>query len=353
MAGTFLRSSGQESLMRAVGLDYATRRLVKTEICEPRLEDPAGVLFRIEQVGVCATDRELARFHFGHPPEGMSFLVLGHEVLGTVVEAGPAAAGVRVGDRVVAAIRRACLPACDACSEGRRDLCRTGLYKERGIFGLDGYFTEFAVDAAVDLLVVPPGLADVAVLAEPLSVVEKAIGRALDIRGEFPRTALVLGAGPIGLLSVFALLARGVEVTLSSLEPRDHFRARLAMDAGARYLESPRGSEEKFDLALEATGSVAAAYEAIRSLGRLGVCAVLGGSAGSGRISFSDLLVNNQVVFGSVNANRQAFEGAILDLERFDGRLLRRMIRQMDFSEFETSILGTPSEVPKLVHVIH
>jgi threonine dehydrogenase-like Zn-dependent dehydrogenase len=149
------------------------------------------------------------------------------------------------------------------------------------------------------------------------------------------------------------LLARGVEVTLSSLEPRDHFRARLAMDAGARYLESPRGSEEKFDLALEATGSVAAAYEAIRSLGRLGVCAVLGGSAGSGRISFSDLLVNNQVVFGSVNANRQAFEGAILDLERFDGRLLRRMIRQMDFSEFETSILGTPSEVPKLVHVIH
>lgn len=338
--------------MKAVGLDYNTRRLVARDVPEPRLDNPGQVLIRVEQVGVCATDRELAQFHFGRPPEGESFLVLGHEVLGRVIEAGAEAKGVQPGDWTVAGIRRACSPPCQDCRAGRRDLCRTGLYRERGIFGLHGYFSDFAVDASEDLTVVPTALADVAVLAEPLSVVEKALHRAFEIRGEYPATALVLGAGPVGLLAVLALLRRGVRVTLSSLEPRDHFRARLAIDAGARYVESCAASE-KFDLAVEAAGAAEAVYQAIRSLGPLGVCAVVGGSAGSGQISFSDLLRNNQAIFGSVNANPEAFHEAVADLSLFDGSLLRRMIRHMEFSEFEASILGSPSEVPKIVHVIH
>jgi len=339
--------------MRAVALDYEARRLTERSLPAPRLESGSEVLFRVEQVGICATDRELAAFRFGYPPPGESSLVLGHEALGRVVAAGPAVKGLSRGDLVCAMIRRACPEGCPACARGRRDLCLSGRYGERGIFGLHGYFTEYAVDAAADLVRIPAEIAEVGVLAEPLSVVEKAVDRAWHIRGDEPANGLVIGAGPIGLLAALALMARGVAVSLHSLEPRTHPRARLAAAAGVRYLESLDPARDRFDLALEAAGSPQAAFQAIRSLGPLGVCAILGASAGSGRLSFVDLLANNQAVFGSVNASPAAFEDAVRDLARFDRSILDRMIRRAGFSEYQTSILRPPDDVFKIVHVIH
>ncbi len=224
--------------MRAVALDYERRRLVERSLREPPLPAGGEVLFRVEQVGICATDRELAAFRFGYPPEGETSLVLGHEALGRVVAAGAGVRDLRPGDLVTAMIRRACPERCPACARGRRDLCLSGRYRERGIFGAHGYFTELAVDAAEDLAAIPPGIAEVGVLAEPLSVVEKAIERACEIRGDRPASALVIGAGPIGMLAALALMARGAAVSLHSLEPRTHPRPGLATAAGARYLES-------------------------------------------------------------------------------------------------------------------
>ncbi len=338
--------------MRAVGLDYEAHRLLERNVPEPRLSEPSDVLFRVAEVGVCGTDRELAQFRLGAPPEGESFMVVGHEVLGEVIETGAQAGGIRPGNRVVALIRRACSPPCRCCARGRRDLCVTGRYSERGIFRAHGYFAEYALDAASNLTVVPDALAEVAVLAEPLSVVEKAIERATEIRGEPPENALVLGAGPIGLLAAMALVLRGIRVTVHSLEPPDHPRRRLAEEAGARYVESPDGLQ-KFDFALEATGSAEAAYRAIHALGPLGTCAILGGSTGTGHISFARLLVNNQTVFGSVNASPQAFGAAVRDLARADRKWLSRLIHRLGFGDFDTSILGPIPEVAKFVHVIH
>ena len=137
--------------MRALLIDYDGRELRESDIAEPVLRASDEVLFRIIEVGVCGTDRELAAFRFGYGAPGDPFLVPGHEALGEVLQADPAT-GFAPGDLVVPTVRRACDPPCSSCRRGRRDLCITGGYSERGIFGAHGYFTERAVDKAEDLV---------------------------------------------------------------------------------------------------------------------------------------------------------------------------------------------------------
>ncbi len=336
--------------MRAVALDFDHRSLTERDITEPVRQQDNQVLFHVEEVGVCGTDRELASFHLGYPPQGDSFLVLGHEARGRVIEIGRDVASLRVGDCVVPMIRRGCSPPCSCCARRRSDLCVSGNYRERGIFGLHGYFCELAVDLESDLVAVPERLAEFAVLAEPLSVVKKAIGIAMQFRQAPPATAGVLGAGPLGLLAAMAMRARGLDVWLHSLEPRDHPRARLAERAGARYLEQ---LTEHADIVIEATGSAQAAFAAIESLAPLGVAALLGASAGVGRVSFRDLVVGNRVVFGSVNASPESFALAMEDLGRFDPRMLRHMIDRRPFSEFRETIAAPSAGTAKLTHVLH
>ncbi len=351
MAGAVGDRAGEEAglIMRAAGLDYQHRQLTEGAVPEPRLESDDGVLFRVHEVGVCGTDRELAAFSLGYPPEGESFLALGHEALGRVEETGPAVTTLRRGDWVAPSIRRPCRPPCASCARGRRDLCLTEGYRERGIFGLHGYFTDYAVDAAADLVRVPEELVDVAVLIEPLSVVEKAVERALRLAEAPPVTALVLGAGPIGILAALSLQARGLEVSLASLEPPQHPRARLVQQAGIRYLSAP---DSKADVIVEATGSAEAAFKGLRWLAPLGVCALLGAANALGEAPFLDLIVNNQVVFGSVNASPDSFALAVEDLKRFDRGLLRRMIRRAGRGSYRETIPAPPGEAAKIVHVM-
>jgi threonine dehydrogenase-like Zn-dependent dehydrogenase len=336
--------------MRAVALDYRQRRLLQTELPPPRLQRDDQVLFRVREVGVCGTDRELAAFRLGFPPAGESLLVLGHEALGQVVEAGPAVTTLSPGDWVAPMIRRACSPPCPSCARGRRDLCVSSQSLERGIFGLHGYCAEYALDAAEDLVRVPENLLDCAVLIEPLSVVEKALQTALRFHEPGPASALVLGAGPIGLLAALALQVRGLDTSVYSLEPADHPRARLARDAGLRYVTML--GTQKADIVIEATGAPEAALAALRCLAPLGVCAVLGAANTTGPIPFMDLLVNNQTVFGSVNASPQAFRAALEDLLRFDRAILNRMIRRRSLSELPQTLPSPAPDSPKTVHVV-
>jgi threonine dehydrogenase-like Zn-dependent dehydrogenase len=336
--------------VRAVTLDFDNRRLAERDIAQPSISADQEVLFRVEEVGVCGTDRELASFRIGFPPVGERFLVLGHEARGRVVATGPAVTSLREGDCVVPLVRRGCSPPCVCCARRRNDLCVSGNYRERGIFGLHGYFCELAVDAERDLVLVPEGLAEFAVLAEPLSVVEKAIETAMRLRVEPAVTSGVLGAGPVGLLAAMALRARGLDVWLRSLEPPDHPRAKLAERAGARYLGT---LDAKADVVVEATGSADAAFTAIRSLRPLGVCALLGAAAGAGQISFRDLVVGNQIVFGSVNAAPESFTLAIEDLGRFGPATLREMIERRPFHDFPQSIAAPSAGTAKIAHVIH
>jgi glucose 1-dehydrogenase len=333
--------------MRAVALDFEQRTIGWRHISVPSLQADNEVLFRVREVGICGTDRELARFRFGSPPRGETVLAIGHEALGEVIAAG-SDTGFAAGDLVVPMLRRSCDPACPCCSAGRRDLCQTGQYLERGIVGLHGYFTEQAVDLAADLIRIPYALASVAVLVEPLSVVEKALESALRAHPAVPKTALVLGAGPIGLLTALALAHRSIAVTIHSLEAAEHPRAALAKRAGLAYTAS---SPQCADLVFEASGSPMAAARVPALLAPLGVGVLIGASDFAVEFPGVRMVVENLTILGVVNASRSHFEAAVEDLGRFDRKAVSGLIARRPASSFPDSIHGIQPE-PKTVHPI-
>lgn len=327
--------------MRAAGLDFERRQLAEFDLPEPGELREGEVLLEVLEVGICATDRELAHFHFGAPPPGETRLALGHEALARVVSTGPGVSGLQPGDLVAPMIREACGLACRGCGAGRTDLCETGKYRERGIVAMHGYLAPRLAEPAARLLAVPPSLADRAVLMEPLSVVEKAVETAWHTAPFEPRTALVFGAGPIGLLTVLALLHRGVAVTCCSLEPADHPRARIAARAGANYeRQTPRAMA---DLVFEASGSAAAARAAFEWLAPLGVLILVGAADFDLRFPGIRTVVENQAVVGVVNAGKPHFEAALRDLRRFDPAVTSRLVARRRFAEWREAILSQGS----------
>jgi threonine dehydrogenase-like Zn-dependent dehydrogenase len=335
--------------MKALALNFDTRAIEWIEQEPPEFYANRDVLYEVHEVGVCGTDRALASFRLGAPPPGETKLVLGHEALGQVIEAGGGVKSLNRGDWVVPTVRRACKPACSSCAQGRRDLCVSGKYTERGILRLHGYFTERAVDHEEDLVRVPLKLVDFGVLIEPLSVVEKAIARALAVHEGEPRTALVLGLGPIGMLAAMALKARGYAVRVHSLEPADHPRAAIL-----RLQDIPYEPDlaESADIVIEAAGSTEIALAALQRMPPLGVMVVLGAADGAGLVPFLRMIINNQTIVGCVNADPEAFRAAVEDLARFDRRALAALITRARFSDLEKSLTGPPMVAPKIVHVL-
>lgn len=337
--------------MRAVVLDYETQRLRAGLVAEPEPPGRGEVRFRVHEVGVCGTDRALAAFRIGRPPAGERQLVIGHEALGQVLDTGAGVRNLNRGDWVAPMVRRACFPACGSCVRGRRDLCLSGRYTERGIIGRHGYFAETAVDAASDLVRVPLMHLEYAVLIEPLSVVEKALERAMEVHPGEPSRALVLGAGALGILAALALQARGFSVEVFSLEPPDHPRAAMIRSQRIAY-QTTLDPDHPADLIFEACGDASAAFAALHALAPLGVMVVLGAGDGAGAVPFLRMIVNNQSVVGCVNASPSSYQLAVEDLASFDPAVLRAMIERRKFSDFESSILGPPARAAKLVHVI-
>ncbi len=323
--------------MRAIAAFPAERQIRLVDHPEPRIERETEVLLEMLEVGVCGTDREIARFEYGSPPAGSSYLVIGHESLGRVIDAGPAVTGLGRGDLVVTTVRRPCGHAdCPACAAGRQDFCYTGDFTERGIKGRHGFMAERVVDDERNMHAVPAALADVGVLVEPLTIAEKALIQVWDVRTRLPWTAagvpagsghgekaVVLGAGPVGLLGALALLVRGFETWVYSLESERDPKARWVESVGARYASAattplPELAERvgNLDLVYEATGAAAVAFRALSAIGVNGVFVFTGVPGRRGPIELDaesimrDLVLKNQLVFGTVNAGPDAFRAA-------------------------------------------
>src|SRR5512135_2632383 len=167
--------------MKAIANTTGTTVLTLVERPEPSLSADDEVKLQVLRVGICGTDREEAAGGRSKPPEGQTELVIGHEMFGQVVEVGKSVTRVKAGDLAVFTVRRGC-GKCLPCLMNRSDMCETGEYQERGIWGLDGYQTEFVVDKEQYVVRVPPELEAVGVLCEPLSVAEKAIDEAVRIQ---------------------------------------------------------------------------------------------------------------------------------------------------------------------------
>jgi glucose 1-dehydrogenase len=352
--------------VKAAAVFPGTRRLgIVNDVPEPQLNSAAGVKLRILQVGVCATDREIASFVFGTPPAGFNYLVLGHEGFAEVIETGPEVRGLEPGDLVVPTVRRPCDdPSCTACQNGRPDFCITGLYHEHGIMHMHGFMTEFVVDEACYMRQVPPSIRDAAVLVEPLTIAEKAFIQAEQIQMRLPwnkqpevHQAVVLGAGPVGLLGAMALRLRGCQVTVYSREREPNPRADITRAIGARYVSSQDNTPEQMasaigniDLVYEATGSATLAFEMMNVLGRNGVLILTGvpGAHGPHAIDIGALITNmtlkNQCLLATVNAGNDAFDRAISDLSeccsRWPGAVRSLITGRFTLDQFESPILN-------------
>src|SRR4249919_1636665 len=173
-----------------------------------------SVLVEAIAVGVCGTDVEIVEGKYGWAPPGKTRLVLGHESLGRVLE--PDSAGrLKKGDLVVGIVRRPDPVPCPNCAVGEWDMCRNGQYTERGIKQIDGFMSERWRIEPEYAVKVDRSLGLLGVLLEPTTVVAKAWEQVAAVGQRAfwePRTVLVTGAGPIGLLAALIGHQRGLDV---------------------------------------------------------------------------------------------------------------------------------------------
>ncbi|MBK5223776.1 MAG: glucose 1-dehydrogenase [Acidimicrobiia bacterium] len=292
-----------------------------------------GVLVAGVAVGICGTDVEIAAGEYGTAPPGDQRLVIGHESVGRVLHA-PAGSHLSEGDLVVGIVRRPDPVPCAACAADAWDMCRNGLYTERGIKDLHGFGAEQWRIESDFAVAVPASLGELAVLVEPASVVAKAWAHIehISARGPAaPRTALVTGAGPIGLLATLLGVQRGLEVhVLDRVE--DGPKPGLVADLGAEYHTGSVNDLDPADIVLECTGAPSVVLDVIQRNSHAGITCLTGVSSGGRTVELDigatnrRMVLENDVVFGSVNANRLHYEAAAVALGAADPAWLARLI---------------------------
>ena len=342
--------------MRALTtLPLTADSLEVSQVPEPVPGD-AELLVESLAVGICGTDREIARGEYGWAPPGRERLVLGHESLGRVREA-PADGGFAVGDLVVGVVRRPDPEPCGACAHGEFDMCRNGGYTEHGIKELDGFARErwaCEVDYAVRI---DPRLEPVGMLLEPTTVVAKAweqverVGR----RGWFePRSVLVTGAGPIGLLAALLGVRRGLDVHVLDIVTGGPKPA-LVRDLGATYHHGGIAAvteQVRPDVVIEATGVGSLVFGAMAGTAAYGIVCLTGVSSGGRTIPVDiggmnrDIVLENDAVIGSVNANLRHYTQAAEALAGADLDWLERLVtRRVPLERFHEAFEVRPDDV--------
>jgi threonine dehydrogenase-like Zn-dependent dehydrogenase len=368
--------------MKAVAVFPGINEVKIIEREAPRLIQPDQVELRMLDVGICGTDKEICSFEYGTPPPGDDYLVIGHEALAEVVKVGSAVTRLRPGDLVVPSVRRPCPhPGCLACRSGHQDYCYTGDFTERGIKEAHGYMTEYVVDQERYMIVVPQDLREVAVLAEPLTIAEKALEQIFWTMQKRPPwidpdtpspergnglSALVLGIGPVGLLGAMTLASAGFTTYVYSRELPPSPRIDLVGAIGATYVSSQdtsfAGLAEKtgnIDLIYEAVGHSHFALQALKVLGTNGIVVLTGVPGPQAFIEadparlMRDMVLKNQLLLGTVNAGAGAFASALRDLDLFR-RSWPAVVRTLIAGRYPPEqaadlILGRPSGIKSVI----
>ncbi|MEO8649564.1 MAG: glucose 1-dehydrogenase [Acidobacteriota bacterium] len=341
------------------------------EIDKPSVDDVPdgrGVLVEVLRVGACGTDREINNGEYGVAPDGFDFLVLGHENFGRVLEIGSNVKDLKSGDLVVGTVRR---PRGSSLYDkiGEQDFTTDTEYYERGISRLHGYMAEFYAESADFLIKIPPAIADVAVLLEPLSIIEKGLKQALDIQERLkiwhPKTAAVLGTGNVGLLATMALRMRGYEVHGFGKDTRNgYLNAELCEAIGATYdstTEIPLPDSVKkyseYDLIFECTGYSPIIFDAMQTLNENGIlilASVTGGQRKTDQVPSDKInqmfVLGNRAMVGTVNAGREHFEAGVYDIALCEamhsgwlGRMLTHKVEGLENYQKVFDILNDPA----------
>jgi threonine dehydrogenase-like Zn-dependent dehydrogenase len=339
--------------MRALTVQPGLANSVQLEDVPPPPESEGDVLVDALALGICGTDREIMSGAYGWPPPGHKRLIIGHESLGRVAEA-PAGGGFNPGDLVVGIVRRPDPVSCSACAAGEWDMCRNGQYTERGIKERNGYGSEqFRVEHNF-LIKIDPSLDKLGVLMEPTSVVAKAwegverISKLTDFWQ--PRVVLVTGAGPVGLLAALIGKQRGYEVHVLDRHA-DGPKPKLTRALGATYHNGDFGDLEP-DIVIECTGAGSVVLEVLRRNAPTGIVCLTGVSSGGRKLNFDvggfnhDMVLENDVVFGTVNANRRHYRAAAKALARADKDWLSGLItRRVPLARWREALEVRPDDI--------
>jgi threonine dehydrogenase-like Zn-dependent dehydrogenase len=323
------------------------------DVPEPEARD-GSVLVEAIAVGVCGTDVEIAEGKYGWAPPGRSRLVLGHESLGRVLDPGPAA-GFRKGDLVVGIVRRPDPVPCPNCAVGEWDMCRNGQYTERGIKQIDGFMSERWRIEPEYAMKLDASLGVLGVLLEPTTVVTKAWEQVAAVGQRAfwePHTVLVTGAGPIGLLAALVAKQHGLEVhVLDRME--SGAKPDLVRALGATYHHGAvSGLGFEPDVIVECTGVGQVIADAVQGVGAGGVVCLTGVGSGGRTVGLptadvaSAMVLRNNVVVGSVNANKRHWYKASEALARADRSWLSRLLTRRERPEsFARALERGPDDI--------
>lgn len=344
--------------MKAVTLEpkqAGTARLEDVPEPEPR---EGSVLVEAIAVGVCGTDVEIVEGKYGWAPPGRTRLVLGHESLGRVLDPGPTG-GLRRGDLIAGIVRRPDPVPCPNCAVGEWDMCRNGQYTERGIKQIDGFMSERWRIEPEYAMKLDPALGLLGVLLEPTTVVTKAWEQVAAVgQRSFwePRTALVTGAGPIGLLAALVARQHGLAVhVLDRVETGP--KPDLVRALGASYhTGSALGVGFEPDVVIECTGVGQVIADAVQVVAAGGVVCLTGVGSGGRTVGLqtadiaSAMVLRNNVVVGSVNANKRHWYKAGEVLARADRSWLEGLLTRRERPEhFARALERRPEDVKVVI----
>lgn len=331
------------------------------EIPAPPLED-GSLLVKMKAIGICGTDRELLSGKYGEAPKNSTEMIIGHESLGEIIEA-PLGSGFVKGDLVVGVVRRPDPIPCSNCAIGEWDMCKNGLYTERGIKQRNGYCSEQYRLESEFAIKVPPRLGELGVLVEPASVVAKAWEHIEKIghRAAFtPAKVLITGAGPVGLLAAMMGVQRKLEVHILD-KVNEGLKPSLVQELGITYHSNIQALEslaEKFDIVLECTGSGELVIDVIRLGGPNSIVCLLGMSSRARSLAIDmnslnkEIVLENEVIFGSVNANLRHYRLAEESLLRAPPDWLKKLItRKIPLSQWQEG-LSQPKNINDIKMVI-
>jgi threonine dehydrogenase-like Zn-dependent dehydrogenase len=318
--------------MKAIVVRQSENRPKLTDVPEPAPES-GEALVRTLRVGIDGTDHEVIGGTHGGFPEGEDYQILGHEAVGVVEDATDT--GLNEGQLVVPTVRRPTGESNAYFERGEPDMAPDGMYLERGIIGAHGYMSEYFTSPAEFLVEVPNARAEDGFLVEPVSNSEKALEHAYATQSVFewhPESAMVLGNGPLGLLTLAMLASPETDFEQTyCLGRRDRPDPTIDIieQLGATYIDSretPVGTvaevHEPMDFVYEATGYAPHAFETLDAMAYNGVGVLLGIPENSsfevdgGRLH-REMVLQNKALFGSVNSNVRQYKAARESLSAF------------------------------------
>ena len=324
-------------------------------------------LVRLLELGIDGTDIEINRGEYGETPPDKDFIVLGHEAVGQIENPGTTQLGK--GDFVVPMVRRP--DDCVDCQRGQLDMCLVGNYRECGIKGAHGFLREYLAEDVDFLVPVPKELRNIAVLTEPTSIATKGIEQAMEFHNRSANPidiAVVLGAGPLGLLTTALLKLYDYNIYTLDVVPRSSVKAQLVESVGANYVDGNVSSVVSLpdkignlDLIMEATGNSTVAFQAMSVLGTNGILCLMGVSTGQKPLEVNasclnmQMVLGNKMVFGTVSSNRGHFERSVESLihieERWPGWLSRLITRRLTLDKFRDALDPAPDNIKTVIEL--